>query len=53
MNDEQIIMLINDYAKTDPNAFLLMVKLQAAKEFGEKDMLINQMARYLKDNGKS
>ena len=52
LSDENAVLLLNEFAKFDPKALKLMALLQAAKEFGEQDMLLNQVHSYLKEHTK-
>lgn len=49
LTDQGAISLIADLAKTDNEAFKLLVNLQNSKEYGESDMLLGKIHRYLKD----
>lgn len=49
LTDQRAISLIADLAKTDNEAFKLLINLQNSKDFGESDMIINKIHRYIKD----
>lgn len=49
LSDPSILIIINEYAKTDMSALKLMTQLQASMDFGERDMILNRMLRYVKD----
>ena len=51
LTDENALILLNEYAKIDPKAFNLIVLLQSTKDFGEKDMLLSQIHRYVQESG--
>lgn len=50
MSDQQALILLNEFAKVDPKALKLMALLQDAKDFGEQDMLLNQIHNYIKEH---
>lgn len=50
LSDEKAIILLNEWAKTDNKALKLMVLLQNAKEWGERDILISQIHSYIRDH---
>lgn len=52
LTDEQMILLLNEFAKIDPKAHQLLKDIVRANEFGERDMLINAAHYYLKENPK-
>lgn len=49
LTDQNVLLLINEFAKIDTYALKLMIQLQDAKEFGQQDMILSKMHRYLKD----
>ena len=49
LSDPSVLIIINEYAKTDMSALKLMTQLQASTDFGERDMILNRMLRYVKD----
>lgn len=49
LTDQGAISLLAELAKTDNEAFTLLINLQNVSEFGEKDMIVNRIHRYLKD----
>ena len=50
LSDDKAIVLLNEFAKVDPKALKLMALLQAAKDFGDKDMILSQVHYYLKEH---
>lgn len=48
ISDNLLIDIINEFAKVDNKALKLMIQLQDAKEYGEKDMIVSQIYHYIK-----
>lgn len=49
LTDQNIILLVSEFAKVDDFALMLMVQLQMTEDFGQQDMIISKMNRFLKD----
>lgn len=49
ITDQRALVLICEFAKTDDEAFKLMVNLEKSKEYGESDMLLNKIHYYIRE----
>ena len=49
ITDERAVILLNEFAKIDGEALKLMVMLQDARDFGDRDQLICRVHRYIED----
>lgn len=52
LTDEQMLLLLHEFAKIDPKAHQLLKDIVKANEFGERDMLVSAAHYYLKENSK-
>lgn len=50
LSDENALLLLREYAKIDPKAFKLFIDLKESKDFGDKDMNMSKIHRYILDN---
>ena len=49
MTDSRALVLLNEFAKVDPEALKLMAMLQDSRDWGDREMLIGKMHRYIED----
>lgn len=52
LTDERALILLNEFAKYDKEALRLMVLLQDAKDFGDRDQLICKVHYYIREHSK-
>lgn len=50
LTDEQMLLLLHEFAKIDPKAHQLLKDIVKSKEFGEHDMLVSAAHYYLKEH---
>ena len=53
MTDSRALVLLNEFAKIDKEALKLMAQMQDARDWGDREMLISKMHRYIEDKAKS
>lgn len=49
LTDQQVLLFLFEYAEKDQKAMKLMIELQDNKDFGQRDMVLSQIHRYVQD----
>ncbi len=52
LTDENVLLLLHEFAKVDPVAHQLLKDIVKTKDYGEHDILLSKAHYYLKENNK-